>query len=452
MKKVLFIFILLLIVLAPTFSYTLSELEGVMLNNNTSIIKQREEVKKAELDLKDAKSNFQPTIKGTGSFTYMTEPIIGKVTIDSSDILGQMGVGGSGGLVTLYDGMENTMYQFGISITEPLVTWGKLTGAVKAYKEVSSAQGYLLSDTIKMKKAELKMRSYALEMVKELDDKLDEASALSEELVSLVESGYKNGMMIEEDYLSAKISLNELDMKKAELQKQKNEILYGLRILTGINDLSFDDLEIEVDESVYLKYRDVDKSELKNSALSSSNDALSAAKSQIEVYKTQQDISKRSFYGIPDFALQVDLNYSGSRFPLLERGWNQKDKGGINISIGFQSTLWDGGKILNNIDRAESNLRGAENTLKDAILQIENTLSSTLNSMDYSFLNIDYLESKKSLEEIKLNNILINEEYGEKSRSDEIQKRLEIISLDSQIINEKISLMQNACTLDYLVT
>lgn len=423
-----------------------------MLNNNTSIIKQREEVKKAELDLKDAKSNFQPTIKGTGSFTYMTEPIIGKVTIDSSDILGQMGVGGSGGLVTLYDGMENTMYQFGISITEPLVTWGKLTGAVKAYKEVSSAQGYLLSDTIKMKKAELKMRSYALEMVKELDDKLDEASALSEELVSLVESGYKNGMMIEEDYLSAKISLNELDMKKAELQKQKNEILYGLRILTGINDLSFDDLEIEVDESVYLKYRDVDKSELKNSALSSSNDALSAAKSQIEVYKTQQDISKRSFYGIPDFALQVDLNYSGSRFPLLERGWNQKDKGGINISIGFQSTLWDGGKILNNIDRAESNLRGAENTLKDAILQIENTLSSTLNSMDYSFLNIDYLESKKSLEEIKLNNILINEEYGEKSRSDEIQKRLEIISLDSQIINEKISLMQNACTLDYLVT
>lgn len=452
MKKVLFIFILLLIVLAPTFSYTLSELEGVMLNNNTSIIKQREEVKKAELDLKDAKSNFQPTIKGTGSFTYMTEPIIGKVTIDSSDILGQMGVGGSGGLVTLYDGMENTMYQFGISITEPLVTWGKLTGAVKAYKEVSSAQGYLLSDTIKMKKAELKMRSYALEMVKELDDKLDEASALSEELVSLVESGYKNGMMIEEDYLSAKISLNELDMKKAELQKQKNEILYGLRILTGINDLSFDDLEIEVDESVYLKYRDVDKSELKNRALSSSNDALSAAKSQIEVYKTQQDISKRSFYGIPDFALQVDLNYSGSRFPLLERGWNQKDKGGINISIGFQSTLWDGGKILNNIDRAESNLRGAENTLKDAILQIENTLSSTLNSMDYSFLNIDYLESKKSLEEIKLNNILINEEYGEKSRSDEIQKRLEIISLDSQIINEKISLMQNACTLDYLVT
>ena len=65
----------------------------MMMRNNPSIRSAEEAVVQAGLDLKDSKANFSPTIELSGSMTYMTDPLIGPVIMESSDILSQMGLG-----------------------------------------------------------------------------------------------------------------------------------------------------------------------------------------------------------------------------------------------------------------------------------------------------------------------------------------------------------------------
>ena len=71
-------------------SITIEEAEKMMMRNNTSIRSAEEAVVQAGLDLKDSKASFSPTISISGSMTYMSEPLVGPVIMESSDILSQM--------------------------------------------------------------------------------------------------------------------------------------------------------------------------------------------------------------------------------------------------------------------------------------------------------------------------------------------------------------------------
>lgn len=164
-----------------------------------------------------------------------------------------------------------------------------------------------------------------------------------------------------------------------------------------------------------------------------------------------EKINKKSIYGIPDFAIQADLSLNGSRFPFVESGWRQKGSWGVTLSVGFQTTLWDGGDKLHDIKRAESNKSDAQSQLASAYREIESALKTTLSSMDYSFTNLDYLELKIETAEEELRILNLKDDNGTVSKSDIIQKELEIISLKSESVMEKINLAQYACTLDYLL-
>ena len=61
MKKLITLLVISAI-LVPVFAYTPEELSSSMMANNTDIRKAREEVTKANLDLKDAKAGYSPTI------------------------------------------------------------------------------------------------------------------------------------------------------------------------------------------------------------------------------------------------------------------------------------------------------------------------------------------------------------------------------------------------------
>ena len=196
MKK---LFVYLLIILSSSFlfaSITIEEAEEMMMRNNPSIRSAEEAVVQAGLDLKDSKANFSPTIELSGSMTYMTEPIIGPVIMESSDILSQMGLGSyadsASGYVTLYDGMENTMYMGSLSLTQPLITWGKLGKAVDLYQNILTAQSLRKDDTVAQLKAELRVRVWSLKYLNEMNAHIDEASTLSKELVDIAKSGYKD--------------------------------------------------------------------------------------------------------------------------------------------------------------------------------------------------------------------------------------------------------------------
>ena len=452
------LFISFLIILSSSLlfaSLTIEEAEELMMRNNPSIRSAEEAVVQAGLDLKDSKASFSPTISISGSMTYMSEPLVGPVIMESSDILSQMGLGSysdmASGYVTLYDGMENTMYMGTLSLTQPLITWGKLGKAVDLYKNILTAQSLRKDDTVAQNKAELRIRGWSMKYLEEMEGLVDEAMALSKELVDMAKSSYENGMILRQDWLEAEISSLEVEVKKAELDDNYSSLMEGLRSLIGDYSVSYSDFILPEDESFLYKYRESNLDDLILAATGEDSNNLKAIKNLIGAYTNQKTIADRSLYGIPDFALQAQLTYSSSRLPLIETGWKQNDNDSLNLSIGFKTTLWDGGKAINDVKRAQSNIRSAESQYDSALSQIRVAVTSNYNGMMKNIANIQYQSEKIQNLEMELENIRIGLSYGQNSGSDEKQKMLEIVEAKSNLLASKIALVQNVYTLDYLV-
>lgn len=436
-------------------SITMEEAEEMMMRNNPDIRSAEEAVVQAGLDLKDSKASFSPTISISGSMTYMSEPLVGPVIMESSDILSQMGLGSysdmASGYVTLYDGMENTMYMGTLSLTQPLITWGKLGKAVDLYKNILTAQSLRKDDTVAQNKAELRIRVWSMKYLEEMEGLVDEAMALSKELVDIAKSSYENGMILRQDWLEAEISSLEVEVKKAELDDNYSSLMEGLRSLIGDYSVSYSDFILPEDESFLYKYRESNLDDLILAATGEDSNNLKAIKNLIGAYTNQKTIADRSLYGIPDFALQAQLTYSSSRLPFIETGWKQNDNNSLNLSIGFKTTLWDGGKAINDVKRAQSNIRSAESQYDSALSQIRVAVTSNYNGMMKNIANIQYQSEKIQNLEMELENIRIGLSYGQNSVSDEKQKMLEIVEAKSNLLASKIALVQNVYTLDYLV-
>ena len=436
-------------------SITMEEAEEMMMRNNPDIRSAEEAVVQAGLDLKDSKASFSPTISISGSMTYMSEPLVGPVIMESSDILSQMGLGSysdmASGYVTLYDGMENTMYMGTLSLTQPLITWGKLGKAVDLYNNILTAQSLRKDDTVAQNKAELRIRVWSMKYLEEMEGLVDEAMALSKELVDIAKSSYENGMILRQDWLEAEISSLEVEVKKAELDDNYSSLMEGLRSLIGDYSVSYSDFILPEDESFLYKYRESNLDDLILAATGEDSNNLKAIKNLIGAYTNQKTIADRSLYGIPDFALQAQLTYSSSRLPFIETGWKQNDNDSLNLSIGFKTTLWDGGKAINDVKRAQSNIRSAESQYDSALSQIRVAVTSNYNGMMKNIANIQYQSEKIQNLEMELENIRIGLSYGQNSVSDEKQKMLEIVEAKSNLLASKIALVQNVYTLDYLV-
>ena len=452
------LFISFLIILSSSLlfaSLTIEEAEELMMRNNPSIRSAEEAVVQAGLDLKDSKASFSPTISISGSMTYMSEPLVGPVIMESSDILSQMGLGSysdmASGYVTLYDGMDNTMYMGTLSLTQPLITWGKLGKAVDLYKNILTAQSLRKDDTVDQNKAELRIRVWSMKYLEEMEGLVDEAMALSKELVDMAKSSYENGMILRQDWLEAEISSLEVEVKKAELDDNYSSLMEGLRSLIGDYSVSYSDFILPEDESFLYKYRESNLDDLILAATGEDSNNLKAIKNLIGAYANQKTIADRSLYGIPDFALQAQLTYSSSRLPFIETGWKQNDNNSLNLSIGFKTTLWDGGKAINDVKRAQSNIRSAESQYDSALSQIRVAVTSNYNGMMKNIANIQYQSEKIQNLEMELENIRIGLSYGQNSVSDEKQKMLEIVEAKSNLLASKIALVQNVYTLDYLV-
>ena len=455
MKRQL-VFLLILISTSLLFAaISIEEAEEMMMRNNPDIRSAEEAVVQAGLDLKDSKASFSPTISISGSMTYMSEPLVGPVIMESSDILSQMGLGSysdmASGYVTLYDGMENTMYMGTLSLTQPLITWGKLGKAVDLYKNILTAQSLRKDDTVAQNKAELRIRVWSMKYLEEMEGLVDEAMALSKELVDMAKSSYENGMILRQDWLEAEISSLEVEVKKAELDDNYSSLMEGLRSLIGDYSVSYSDFILPEDESFLYKYKDSVLDDLILAATGEDSNNLKAIKNLIGAYTNQKTIADRSLYGIPDFALQAQLTYSSSRLPLIEAGWKQNDNNSLNLSIGFKTTLWDGGKAINDVKRAQSNIRSAESQYDSALSQIRVAVTSNYNGMMKNIANIQYQSEKIQNLEMELENIRIGLSYGQNSVSDEKQKMLEIVEAKSNLLASKIALVQNVYTLDYLV-
>jgi outer membrane protein TolC len=428
-KKAIFIGLLLLMAsnglpgINQPNSYTFEQLRNLLLQNNPSIRAQQQELVRSFLDVKDARAAYWPSIDLEMSGTYMMNPPLGPITLSSEDLLSGLDwpagftPTATGGYINLYDGMEKTLYNFSLSLTQPLFTWGKISKSVELYETIHSVRQWEAIHHTNELTMELETRLCALYYLNATKNLLQTQLELAYRLVELVQQGADEGMLLQQDIAEARVQGQQIDLALLQVTTEYDKQKLALRSLTAIANLDVTVIEFQPDEAAFLAMLQQDPDILEQQALSPMNASLRAMNALSMASAIVEDITKASFYGKPDLALVVSAGYSGPRFPLIETDWYRQDDYSFNITIGMKTTVWDGGKKLNDIKRTASSTASAMIDEEKTRIFIIQTLREQLLAMQLAYGSIQYhdLVIRTTMDRVEQQQQLFTIGYGDES-------------------------------------
>ena len=470
-KKLIFTFAVFSIILASANSqtdtvattqdqsFTLDTLLSATTQNHPELLKLQEEYKRSLLDVQDAWWSLGPTVDLQASGTYMVNPPIGAMYVNTDDIINAIQWNGqkprnSGQRIKIYDGMENTLYNFQLDVTQPIFTWGKITNAIKLYRQVSNIKLSQITQQTGQLETELKTRLLALYYLNRILEIMEEEQAYADRMVETSENAEKAGMVIHQDVVDAKIQAKELEIAKQDVIEKINDQLLELKRITGLSDLTFEDINYDFVPGLTESFDALlatDQAEVEAQVLSGNQSSIKMLTQLEEVSETAERISRGYENWKPDLALQVSGGYSGSRFPLFEPNWRRKDDYSINISVGIKTTIWDGGKKVRDVSRKASEKESAEINKNDARSTISKTFNSQWNAAQACTMKIEYQDLKIESASSKIDQKQMMYESGYGSETDVLSVKIE--RCNAQIEKEQQTLARaTAClTIEYLM-
>lgn len=438
------------------YSYTIDEISNQLKINNSELKILNHEYQQSLIDVKNAKAGLGPTIDLTVSGTYFFNPPIDSIVLNVDDILNSitwpdsMDIKPSGQYLTLYDGMENTFYSFQLDVTQPIYTWGKLKNAIKLYEKVSEIKQLQISSKEKQLQTELNTRIVSLFYLSQIETLLNIQDEYANRLVKISEDAQKNGILLEQDVLEAKISAQQINITQQEIKEQFFNLLLSIQKMTGNQNLELANIKFTPNENIFYEFANRNRDELFSKALNTTQDTFLILENLEQISQYTTKIAQASVYWKPDFALKLSLGYGGSRFPFLEKDWFRQNDYTTNFTLALKTTVWDGGKKINEIKKSKSKEEIAGVNYDDAVLSIKQKLQEQFNVIDLALSKIEYQKLKlQTLDsKIKQQEQLFNSGYG--SEQELLQAKIERNTAQIELEQNKLTLAGACSTAAFL--
>ena len=437
-------------------SYTIDELSNQLKINNSELKILNQEYQQSLIDVKNAKAGLGPTIDLTVSGTYFLNPPIDSIVLNVDDILNSitwpdsMDIKPSGQYLTLYDGMENTFYSFQLDVTQPIYTWGKLKNAIKLYEKVSEIKQLQILSKEKQLQTELNTRIVSLFYLSQIETLLNTQDEYANRLVKISEDAQKNGILLEQDVLEAKISAQQINITQQEIKEQFYNLLLSIQKMTGNQNLELANINFTPNENIFYEFANRNRDELFSKALNTTQDTFLILENLEQISQYTTKIAQASVYWKPDFALKLSLGYGGSRFPFLEKDWFRQNDYTTNFTLALKTTVWDGGKKINEIKKSKSKEEIAGVNYDDAVLSIKQKLQEQFNVIDLALSKIEYQKLKlQTLDsKIKQQEQLFNSGYG--SEQELLQAKIERTTAQIELEQNKLTIAGACSTAAFL--
>ena len=454
-KIITFIFIFL--VVTPIYAkYNVKDLIELMEKNNLSINEDKITLKEIENEIKVSKGLFFPKISYGANASFITNPIK-EINVPVDQLLGSIewpvGVTPvtNGEHLTVYEGMENTFYSFGLGLMQPIATWGKLASQLSIANYLKEIQQSKSSLNILSKSAQIKTIMQSLYYLDKMLLLYDSSRLNSEELTKLVSEIEKSGMTINKQVMEASVSTFALSYAVNKAMAEIDKQLQSLNDLTGMNlsieELEFEPLKIE-DCSQIINFSDFD---LIAKATSPEKEVIKMSNLNISMAEEKKKIADSGVFYKPDISLFASLTYSGSRFPFVEKGWYTKDRYNAIIALRASGILYDAGTQFH---RIKINNLGVEKTTiqkKNTINQLSKSIKVLKNEIVVSMSSISHKEAvvKEKSEAFRV----ANEEYntGTASRIDYLKADIEKTIAEADVYTEYIKLITSYYMLSSLI-
>lgn len=430
--------------------YDFSELSVCLEKNNPEILKAQEEYFQAMLDVKDAKALFHPNVDLSLGGAYYVNPAIGEFRSEAG-ALGDLPITNpeTGQVMMqplpasdliLFEGMPNALYSFQFDIQQPIFTWGKLTNGVKIFSAVADVKALQLSSTKKQQSFHLEGNLATLYYLLQMEKLLEEQNNYATRLVQLSKEAEKNGMLLKQDVLEAEMQAALVPVSMANLQANKSNILQNLQRMTGLSDLLPENIAFVPDDEYFENFAKIEFSVFKDSALAPEREAISIVDKLYEIAEITHTVAKDSIYWKPDIALQISFGLQGNMEKLFKGERDLKNDLVADFTLGIKTTVWDGGKKLNQINRALSEKQIAQIEGVDAKSAIIQELTVQYNALQMALLKIQYQQLKISTadSDIERKEKLVQSGYGSER---------EVLTAKISKITEQITLLQERINL-----
>ena len=287
--------------------------------------------------------------------------------------------------------------------------------------------------------AELESRLYAQHYLEKMEDVLTEQVRHSQDLVTLVGEAFSNGMVLEEEVLSAKVFARQIELAKVQVAQQKLRQRSAVGRLCNMDVSDADVFSLEPDEERLRSMLAYDLKTLQAMATAKSQEQVRIATLMGELAALSTSIAKGSLYWKPDVAMQVSLEYGGSKFPFIEDDWKTTDDYTFNVSVGMKTTIWDGGKKFHEVRRQVIKESQAQLDMGQVYQAIHSQVEEAYLSLHLAHENLAYLFLKKeSLDaEVAQQQLLFDSGYG--SESDLVKARLAALGVGFEIEQQWLS-------------
>ena len=425
--------------------YTAEELYELALEKSSALTEKTARERAAGYRVREAFSRGGPTVDFETTMSYITNPDTLTVEAGTLGTLPpQMGALPMPMEDTVFEMSGNTFYNFRLIVNQPLFTWGKIFNALQATKEGAAAA---VLDTIKTKdqlKTEIRINCLSLHHLKEIELAVSRQSEIASRLEKIASDSYKNGMILQTEFLDAQVQRKEAVLTGNMIKQQIDQVTLNLTYLTGTEltpvMIETRELQREISDSWEDIFR---KAQNNNRDLSMLRHSISA-----EEYKSK--IQKGDYYFKPDLAFHMELSYSGSYFPLIQEEWHDEDKGNLTLTLAIQTPIADFGGLYASGKAAEEELKALKASYENSIEQIEQFIRQTISLIELNKMNIDYYS-----ERIELDLQMMNQKEKEwlSGYGDEKDFLIHQISYYSDIIllnQELISLGRNYYKLENL--
>jgi len=403
LKNIFIIFFILIFFIFFSFEeenrYNLQGLINYALEKNKEIAQLDLNIKKAELDLLIAKAKKFPSISLNVSLSYLTNPI-GPISVNT----GQFGsIPTSNGDILIppqdmvvFKGMENTLYQFKLTIDQPIFTWGKIDNSIEIYKLLIEAEKIKKEAKISEIKTKIKIYYHSLYYLDKILDALNKQKEIIDRIVEISKQSYEKGFITYSDYLQSAISQKEFDLNFTKIEGERKKAIGELKIL----------LNFPLDKELKIDYSEFDE-KLKDQKVLFLNmpDNLwqlaienNLQLKQISIFKKivekQYEIINASNYLKPDIGLRVEISYYGPRFPLFETGWFTQNDYNITISFGISTIIFDSGALKAKIEQAKDEIKKMFVQIDMAYQNLSNLLDSIKIKCEVNKAKLNYYLSK----------------------------------------------------------
>ena len=324
--------------------------------NSEAVRMKSLDMQKSSDRLVAARARAFPSLSLDASGSYLANPPAG-ITLATGELgristpLGTLILPPSD--VVVVEDAEHTYFKANATLSQPLLTWGKIPNAIAIAEREVAVSGAGLARQQRDVEKQAHAAYFGAQLAETSLLLLREMNQIGEAVLRDRRSAFEAGASTRQDVLEAEAGLASLSAKLIEAEEARATARESLSLLTGA---ALDGTTLST--SFRTSLPGFDEQALKATAVKSSPE-LQSARARADQARTRLSLEKGSAMLLPDLSLAVTLGVTGQKVPFASSDWSDAWDWDLAVSIGTRVNLFDAGASRAKIREAGRDIEGA---------------------------------------------------------------------------------------------